>query len=212
MPLHNLNAKSKMLHFYKALKRSRSLLQQALRKRTLFNHYWFAVVILLFFSGVSECVPDYCPRINMLDKCFGKGLYIRFIDATTGENLIQKGILRADSIFVYGEGGIQMGIREDTSLQGIKIDFLGSDFCDKAKKVFYYQNKRLFSYKFYLSYLGKYSEDTLRLEAERGEFVSHCIRNYIINLRALYRKHQGVWEVVSSFTYTKDRPYFILTK
>ena len=212
-----------MYYLYRALKRSRSLSQQTLRKRTFFNHYWFAVVILLFFSGVSRCVSERCtaiiPTLMHQEEC-RRGLYMILRDATTGENLTEQGILHVDSILIYGEEGLQLGVRKDTILQAIKIDFLGSDFCNKAKKVFYYEDKSSLRYEFRLSYLGRFVEDTLTLEAERTIEEIECSRKYIINIRALYRKRQGVWEevpvVVKEYPLIQEYPYkrryFVLTK
>lgn len=56
------------------------------------------------------------------------GLYLVFKDVLTQENLIEEGMLSADSIMVYGENGLQFGIGEDTVLKGIKIDFFRFGF------------------------------------------------------------------------------------
>ena len=188
-----------------------------LRKRIGNRIFLFVTPMLFIFAGLrcgSENCPERDPVMNVYEAC-NTGLYLVFKDQSTQENLIEKGMLSADSIMVYGESGLQFGIREDTVLKGIKIDFLGSDLCNKAREVFYYQNKSesTMRYVLYISY-DKYPIDTLRLEVT-STVAGICLEDgaIYIGISGVFRQRQGNWEKLPALYYPQSRErYFILTK
>ncbi len=164
----------------------------------------FSLFIVLPWS--CECPKKRDPVIDSYSKMCNVGLYIVFKDDSTGENLIEKGALSADSIIAYGKNGLRFGIREATGLKGIKIDFLGSDFCNKARDSFYYYGKRSMIYELYLSYMGKYPSDTLLLKTIPVAPI--CITEIVgISAYEIRRKEANQWKEVPI-----KRGYCIITK
>ncbi len=159
---------------------------------------WITGLTILLWS--CECPKKRDPVIDSYSKMCNVGLYIVFKDDSTGENLIEKGALSADSIIAYGKDGLRFGIREDTTLKGIKIDFLGSDFCNKARDSFYYYGKSPIRYELYLSYMGKYPSDTLMLEADPT--TPRCITEIVgVKIYKIFRKQQSRWQEVPMFVH-----------
>ena len=177
--------------------------------------FLFVTPMLFIFTGLrcgSENCPERDPVMNVYEAC-NTGLYLVFKDLSTQENLIEKGMLSADSIMVYGESGLQFGIREDTILKGIKIDFLGSEVCNKAREVFYYKRTGTdIAYTFYLDYMGKYPRDTLiaTISSEMGICVTEIGKLFV---GEILRRQWGRWDRMPMYRHPQNRKaYFILTK